>query len=178
MVINAPRFTVYQRQRAPLLRACPVLHSAGSGSKSLSHVRDFTLKRSFYIYRFIWLSSYCWVQLQRVIHEISTSQHTQIMSDGVGNVASDCHRMTVSFVQVCLQSLLSIPWVRNLVHHRKMTTEMTHCWLWRSRKGPQPKKCKPLEARKKQEIGHPLEPANTLILAQWNQCQTSDLQNY
>ena len=109
MVINAPRFTVYQRQRAPLLRACPVLHSAGSGSKSLSHVRDFTLKRSFYIYRFIWLSSYCWVQLQRVIHEISTSQHTQIMSDGVGNVASDCHRMTVSFVQVCLQSLLSIP---------------------------------------------------------------------
>lgn len=50
--------------------------------------------RSFYIYRFIWLSSYCWVPLQRVTHEIGTSQHTQIMSDGVGNVASDYHRIT------------------------------------------------------------------------------------
>ena len=78
--------------------------------------------RSFYIYCSVRLS-YCWVQLQHVIHEISTSQHSQITSDGVGNVAFDYHRITVSFVQACLQSLLSVPWVWNLVHHRKMATE-------------------------------------------------------
>lgn len=101
VVTNPPRFTVYQRQIAPLLRACPVLHSAGSGSKSLSHVQDFTLYKVF-LYLLLHLAFlYCWVQLQRVIHEISTSQHTQIISD-VGNVASDYHRMTASFLYKCV----------------------------------------------------------------------------
>ena len=38
---------------------------------------------------------------------------------GIWLSQNDC----IFFVQVCIQSLLSIPWVWNIVHHRKMTTE-------------------------------------------------------
>ena len=168
MVRNPPRFTVYQRQIAPLLRACPVLHSAGSGSKSLSHVQDFTLYKVFLYLSLHLASSYCWVQLLLLLSRFSrvwlsatpwTAAHKAPPSVGFSrqeywsgvslpSPATTCYSWNqhitthtnhvwwccergiwlsqndcIFFVQVCIQSLLSIPWVWNIVHHRKMTTE-------------------------------------------------------
>ena len=53
-----------------------------------------------------------------------------------------------------------------------------YCWVWRY-KGPGAKEGKqPLKAGKGKEMHSPLEPLEgTLILAQWDLLQTSDLQN-
>lgn len=108
MVTNPPRLTAHQHQMRPHYSE-PVLHSPGSSSKSLSTYRALHFTMSFYIHSFICLSSYCWLQLQCVNHEISISQHIQITSDSIGNVVSDFRRISIFCVQVCLKSLPSIP---------------------------------------------------------------------
>lgn len=59
-----------------------------------------------------------------------------------------------------------------------------HCWLWQWKKPQAKERRQPPETGKGKKTDFPWSlhkepsPANTLILAQWNPFQTSDLQNY